>query len=159
MIPPRIDFVVYGLPAPQGSKRFMGVHGGRGVLVESSKRVKPWREDVRQAAMAAMARRCAEEVAMGEIRATLLPLDAPLRVCMTFTLPKPASAPKRRKTWPMRTPDLSKLVRSTEDALTSAGLWRDDARVVECLARKVYPLEHPDALPSPGVRIRVEVIS
>lgn len=29
--------------------------------------------------------------------------------------------------------------RSTEDALTDAGIWRDDVRVVECRAAKRYP--------------------
>lgn len=35
-------FAVFGLPAPQGSKR----HVGEGRMVESSKRVKPWRRQV-----------------------------------------------------------------------------------------------------------------
>lgn len=43
-----ITFVAYGYPAPQGSKR----HLGRGILVESSLHVKPWRQDVKQAAIA-----------------------------------------------------------------------------------------------------------
>lgn len=33
-----IGFHVIGLPAPQGSKK----HVGHGVMVESSKKVKPW---------------------------------------------------------------------------------------------------------------------
>lgn len=135
--------VVYGLPAPQGSKRFLGVRGGKGVLVESSKRVKPWRELVWAAGVNAR---------QGE------PLDGPLRCRMVFTLPKPVSAPKRRQTWPCKTPDLSKLVRSTEDALTDAGVWRDDARVVECAAAKRYPGEGADALDAPGVVIEIEPI-
>ena len=85
-----------------------------------------------------------------------LPLDGPLVVSMVFTMPKPASAPKRRTTWPDKKPDLSKLVRSTEDALTDAGLWVDDARVVEySRLAKVFPGEDPQALASPGVRITV----
>ena len=48
-----IQIIAYGLPAPQGSKRFVGMHGGRGVMVESSRRVKPWREIVHAAALAA----------------------------------------------------------------------------------------------------------
>jgi crossover junction endodeoxyribonuclease RusA len=43
-----LTFVAYGRPSPQGSKR----HVGRGVLVESSVHVKPWRQDVKQAAIA-----------------------------------------------------------------------------------------------------------
>lgn len=138
-----IEIVVYGIPGPQGSKRFVGVSkAGRGVMVESSKRVKPWREAVHAAALA--------------VRNGADPLDCPLSVRMIFTMPKPASAPKRRRTWPMRTPDLSKLIRSTEDALTTSGLWRDDARVVEYQrAAKVFPGEDPEALEAPGVRITI----
>ena len=140
-----LRIVVYGRPAPQGSKSFMGLSKktGRAILAESSKAVKPWRELVWAAAVA---------VRHGP------PLDEPIRVRMTFTLPKPASAPKRRKTWPMRVPDLSKLIRSTEDALTQAGIWVDDARVVECIAAKRYPNEGPDALDSPGAVIEIEII-
>ena len=45
-----LHFTVHGLPAAQGSKR----HVGRGVMVESSKRVKPWRQDVVAAALRAI---------------------------------------------------------------------------------------------------------
>ena len=130
---------VYGIPGPQGSKR----HVGNGVMVESSKKVKPWREAVHAAALA--------------LRNGAPPLDGPIMARMVFTLPKPVSAPKRRRTYPCRLPDLSKLVRSTEDALTTAGIWRDDARVVEYTRlAKVYPGEDPEALEAPGVRIVVE---
>lgn len=136
-----IVITVYGTPGPQGSKR----HVGNGVMIESSKKVKPWREAVHAAAL--------------EVRAGRLPIDAPILVRMVFTMPKPASAPKRKRTWPMRTPDLSKLARSTEDALTSAGIWRDDARVVEyARLAKVFPGEDPESLEAPGVRIELTVI-
>ena len=136
-------------------------------MVESSKKVKPWREDVRAAVLAAIARaEVMTDVADGKphrglragIRFFPMPLDQPLRVRMIFTLPKPSSAPKRKRTWPMRTPDLSKLIRSTEDAITTAGFWADDARVVECTAAKRYPGEGEDALDSPGCVIYVEVL-
>lgn len=135
-----IEIVVYGSPAPQGSKR----HVGKGVMVESSKKLKPWRDDVKNAA---------EMWLTHNDRPA--PLDAPLVVRMVFTLSKPASAPKTRRR-PDRMPDLSKLIRSTEDALTAAGIWRDDARVVEyARAAKVYPGEDPEALDRPGVRITI----
>lgn len=140
-----VGFVAYGLPGPQGSKRFVGRSAtGRGIMVESSAKVKPWRQDVRFSALQA-----------AEAAALAGPIEGPLRVSMTFTLPKPASAPKRRTTWPDRKPDLSKLIRSTEDAITDAGLWRDDARVVECIAAKRYPNEGADALDRPGVVVKV----
>ena len=137
--------VVYGVPGPQGSKRFVGKsRSGRGIMIESSAKVKPWREAVKWAAIA--------------VRGDQEPLDGPLRVRMTFTMPKPASAPKRRRTWPDKKPDGSKLQRSTEDALTDAGVWTDDARVVEWYGAKRYPGEGDDALDAPGCVIVVEHI-
>ena len=43
----KIFIPVRGLPAPQGSKR----HIGHGIMIENSKKVKPWRQDVRAAAI------------------------------------------------------------------------------------------------------------
>ncbi|WP_345784476.1 hypothetical protein [Stenotrophomonas chelatiphaga] len=77
-------------------------------------------------------------------------------VRMTFTLRKPLSAPKRRVVFPSKLPDLSKLVRSTEDALTDAGIWRDDARVIECTSAKRCPGEGVDAHDAPGCVIELE---
>jgi len=138
-----MKIVVYGTPAPQGSKRFVGFKGGKGMMIESSKKVRPWRQDVKAAAIEAM--NCGEKGISG-----------PVRVRMVFTLPKPKSAPKRKKSWPDRKPDLSKLVRSTEDALTESGVWEDDARVVLCISRKVFPGEGSDSLAIPGAVIYIE---
>jgi Holliday junction resolvase RusA-like endonuclease len=139
-----MKIVVFGTPAPQGSKKFVGRGGGFGQLVESSKKVKPWRQDVKAAAIEAM-----NGAGNGII--------GPVRAKMIFTMPKPKSAPKRRKSWPDRKPDLSKLVRSTEDALSEAGVWEDDARVVNYTSlRKVFPGEGSDSLAVPGVVIYIE---
>lgn len=133
-----LRIIAYGRPAPQGSKR----HVGRGIMVESSKYVRPWRQCVQAAAV--------------EVRNGSAPLDGPLLVRMVFTVPKPKSAPKTRTTWPDRMPDLSKLCRATEDALTDAGVWADDARVVGYgRLAKVYPGEDPEALEAPGVRVEI----
>lgn len=146
----RIALVVYGSPAPQGSKKFLGTFTGRdgrthAKLGESSAKVKPWRQDVKAAAE--------------ELRGTSCPIDGPLVVRMVFTVPKPASSPKRRRVYPMRKPDISKLARSTEDALVDSGLIADDARIVEySRLAKVFPGEDRDALASPGVRIEIELL-
>lgn len=140
--------VVYGWPAPQGSKRFVGLAKGtgRGIMIESSKKVKPWRRDVADAA---------REVRNGEP-----PIDGSLVLRMTFTVPKPASAPKRRRIYPNKKPDVSKLARSTEDALVEAGLIADDARIVGYdKLWKTYPNEDIDALESPGVKIEIKQIA
>lgn len=133
------DFRVYGTPAPQGSKR----HVGHGRMIESSKAVKPWREAVRWSAIEAMREQ-------GITR----PLDGPLAARIVFALRRPGSAAKR--VHPDRKPDLSKLVRSTEDALTDAGLIADDARIVQFDGvAKVYASEALGAMRSPGAIIHV----
>ncbi|GGQ83443.1 RusA family crossover junction endodeoxyribonuclease [Streptomyces flaveolus] len=143
---PDLEFTVQHRPAPQGSKRHVG--GGR--LLEQSKRVKPWRDAVDAAARAAMNARWLE--GRGEES-----LDGPLSLEVVFTVRKPASAPKTRITWPTTrdSGDLDKLLRSTFDALTTAGAIADDSRIVEVSARKVHPGEGLDALETPGAVIRV----
>lgn len=139
------DFIlikVAGTPAPQGSKRgFRNQHTGRIQMVESSTAVQPWRQDVKHAALMA-------------VGPDWTPLTGPLSVHMRFMLPRPKghwrtgrnagllrdSAPA----FPHGRPDLSKLARSTEDALTGV-VWADDAQVVSELLEKVYPV--PDTLP------------
>jgi len=132
-----VGFYVIGTPAPQGSKRAFVVKG-RPVLAESSKAVRPWREAVKAAAY--------------EVR-PLGPLDGPLELRVAFTLPRPKSAPKRR-TAPDTRPDLDKLLRSTCDAIGEAGIWVDDARVVNVVAGKVWPGGFC-ALPVPGAVVAV----
>lgn len=153
---PALSFTVRGTPAPQGSKRGYVVND-RAVMVESSKKVKPWREAVKHAALDYLDRNPAR----------LAPCDA-LMLTVVYTLPRPKShyrtgrnahllrehAPK----WPTGKPDRDKLDRSTSDALTDAGIWRDDAQVVVCLSVKTYPDVHPKALPTPGAYIRIIVL-
>lgn len=123
------SFTVLGTPAPQGSKR----HVGRGVMIESSKKVRPWREAVKASAPAGPC------------------LDGPIAVRMVFTVARPKSA-RRAEQVPYRTPDLSKLARATEDAITEAGLWADDARVAEYVRlAKAWPGFDSEALHVPGV--------
>jgi len=140
-----MTITVFGMPAPAGSKRYVGTSkAGRGILIESSAKVNPWRQDVKAAAIA--------------FQCDVL-LEGPLEIRMTFTLPKPQSRRKKYRTWPDRKPDLSKLVRSTEDALTDAGVWEDDARIVKCTASKCYPGEGTDALNIPGAVIHIRQVT
>lgn len=140
-----IRFDVIGLPAPQGSKRGFaikrgGKYTGKVAMQESSKKVKPWREAVVWAAR--------------EARNGAPAIDGPVIVRMVFTMPKPK---KPKAAWPDRTPDLSKLARSSEDAITDSGIWVDDARVVEYerLAKVYVGDDDPEALDVPGARIEI----
>jgi len=130
-----LEIKVIGTPAPQGSKR----HVGRGILIESSAKVKPWREAVVWAARESGGK-----------------VPGPVVVDLTFTLQRPKSRPKR-DIWPDRKPDLDKLTRSTLDALTTAGAIEDDARVVGLIVWKTYVgCAWEDALDVPGCVIRLK---
>lgn len=141
--PLALVFYAAGIPAPQGSKRHVG--GGR--MIESSKKVAPWREDVRNSAELAAAEQGWEAP------------EGPVAVDVTFWLPRPKSHPKTRRTWPTTKPDVDKLLRSTCDALTSAGVIADDARIVDLDAHKRYvhpaALRHDHEPAKPGAHITI----
>lgn len=148
------EFDVYGSPAPQGSKRaWVNPKTGRAQMREQlHERIQSWRSDVRDTAL----KYRPEGFQL---------LDGALVVDMVFTFTRPAnqygtgrnsaalkdSAPPR----PKGKPDVSKLARSTEDALTKI-LYKDDALITEYgRLLKVYAGEDRDALASPGARIRI----
>ena len=140
-----IDLVVLGTPAPQGSKR----HVGRGIMVEASKKVTPWRE--------AVVTECQRHGLTGRM------LDIGLDVFLCFYFPRPAghfrangevkgSAPL----FPIKRSvgDIDKLARSTLDGLVQASVIADDSLVANLTARKRYAtLAHPR-----GARIRLTPI-
>lgn len=121
-------FHVAGFPAPQGSKNAYR-RGNKVVLVESSKKVKPWRAAVAQAATQAYLH--------------TEPIDGPVMVEVEFILPRPKSLPKRI-TDMIRKPDLDKLIRSTLDALSGIA-YVDDNRVNLIVASKHYQTPGEDA--------------
>lgn len=112
---------VVGEPAPQGSKR----HVGNGRMVESSRKVAPWRDTV------------AWTVRAEAQRVGWRPVDGPVGVSLRFRLWRPPSVPRAR-VWPHVKPDADKLARSTLDALVTAGVLVDDARVVALHVTKEY---------------------
>ena len=130
---------VAGQPAPQGSKRGFATKGGRVAMVESSKHVKPWRESIRAALV--------DDA--GRPRAVF---DGPVCVELRFIMRRPVSTPKRRRTPPaVKKPDLDKLARAVLDAVSSAGVWRDDSFVTQLSAMKrIAELDE-----TPGVEIAI----
>lgn len=138
--PATLSVFVAGQPAPQGSKRgFVNRHTGKVAMVESSKAVKPWRESVRQALL--------EET--GQPRMTF---DGAVIVELRFIMRRPVSTPKRRTPPAVKKPDLDKLVRAILDAVSSAGVWRDDSHVVQLSAMK--RLAQLDEAPGCEIAIR-----
>lgn len=136
------EWIVYGVPAPQGSKR----HVGNGRMIESSKKVKPWREAVATATVPMV---------------SLIPESEFYYVSLWFMMPRPKSHYRSGRyshllkpdvpRLPGRYPDIDKLCRSTLDALRMGGAYRDDAQVTTLHAFKrfaPYPQE-------PHARIRM----
>ncbi len=125
-----IEVTVLGIPIGQGRITTYG----RGQTVHSNaKTLHPWRQMVAQQV----------RWQMGDDGLTE-PLDGPMVLTATFTMPRPKSAPKSR--WaPDRRPDLSHLVRALEDAIVMGGGVADDSQFVTEVVSKVYP--GPGAIP------------
>ena len=136
-----ISFEVPGVPQPQGStKAFKHRTSGRVVVTSDNARLRPWRDAVCWHARQTLAGRG--------------PLVGPISVALEFRFVRPAGHFGKRGLRPAAPrehvvrPDLDKLARSTLDALSEAGIWRDDAQVVWVRAQKGYG-------EAPGVRIVV----
>jgi Holliday junction resolvase RusA-like endonuclease len=126
-----IAFTVTGNPEPGGSKKAYIVND-RAVVVDANSKVKGWRDQVAAASWAAY---------QGDL------LRGALAVEFTFFQPRPKghfgtgknagvlkdSAPK----YPTTRPDVLKLARAAEDALSKV-LYADDSQIVEERLLKVY---------------------
>lgn len=128
-----ISFLVHGLPVPQGSTRAWVING-KPVITSAAKGLSSWRRLV-----ADVAQRFAPDE----------PWVGPVGIDLHFGVPKPKSAPKARRVWPDKRPDLDKLCRAVLDALTYV-VFADDSQVVEIRATKDYG--------APGVAIEIHRI-
>lgn len=128
------SLIVYGTPAPAGSKRPFkirkgGVETGQVVTVDASRRAAPWKQTIKQQA--------------GEVMQGQELLRVPLAVRFTFYVRRPkghygkhgvrASAPA----FPATKPDVLKLARAVEDALSGI-VYGDDAQIVSEKLFKCY---------------------
>lgn len=142
---------VIGIPAPQGSKR----HVGHGIMIENSKRVKPWRQDVKEAAL---------NYYDGEV------IDQAVEIEIIFMFSRPKShfgTGKNSKKLKPSAPvfvtskgkgDLEKLERSTYDALSESSggsVLKDDSLVVQNRNTKRYCV----AGENPGAKIIIRTLS
>lgn len=179
LVAPVLRFVVYGVPAPQGSKRYAGHRGGKPVLKEQSDGLGPWRDAVRT--VARMATQDWSRRTGSEWKA----LDEEVMVSATVTIPHTAAAQARGDIYATGTPDLDKLQRAIGDALAppplspsdakgmsepmrtkvrsemmrqrrAVSVLHDDSRIVVWeRPKKVYPSTTVDSLGYPGVTIQV----
>lgn len=138
-----IAFTVYGIASGMGSKRaFVPKGWTRPVITDSNRNLKSWQSLVADAASRAISER--PEWAI---------LDGAVRLTIAFYLPRPKSLGKKI-TAHTKKPDCSKLLRSTEDALSGI-VYRDDAQIIEIVAGKFYT----GTTAAPHVNIRIEPVS
>ena len=125
----KIAFIVYSRGAPQGSKKAFSLNQ----IVESSVRVKPFRQDVRFTAL---------EFPLPDG----WPMDAPMRVSYEFNFKRPKSHYTRlgqlvksavQHPTGKNIGDIEKLARAVSDALTGV-VFEDDKQVVEMNLTKSF---------------------
>lgn len=141
-----ITLHIFGIPMPQGSKTgFYNKTTGRVSIVEGRRpkaraEFHSWRDGITNAARDWQTEHGGQPL-----------LDVPVRVDITFWLPRPKSAPKKR-VWPDRVPDVDKLSRAVLDSITGVVIT-NDSRVCELVARKRYAVEC-----APGAKVTIEVL-
>lgn len=116
---------VAGVPVTQGSMRAVPTGGGHSRVTHSNgTKIDIWRRSI----VDAVHRQLGEEISL---------LEGPVCLSAAFRLPRPASLPKRRRTWPTgaRSGDVDKLLRCLGDAITGV-LIDDDARIVDARVTK-----------------------
>lgn len=127
-----LHFTVHGVIAGQGNHRT----NQYGATYETTKNHKPWREAVKGAAEDAI-KAAGWDLAKG-----------PIAVLTVWQYPRPPShygtgrnaevLKPSSPAWPTTKTDLDKLCRATFDAMTDAGVYRDDKLIVMADLTKVW---------------------
>ena len=131
---------VDGRPAPQGSKNAFVIGGKRAVMVEASKHLPAWRNDIILAVKQ-----------MFNDTQDVTKFVEPVKLKVTFYIERPKQP--KHKVYPGGKPDLDHYIRAVGDALTIGGLIADDALIVKILAEKVWCGEN--TRPEPGATIEL----
>jgi Holliday junction resolvase RusA-like endonuclease len=151
-LPLHVSFFVPGVPAPGGSKKgFFNPKLNRVLMTPASKKTKPWMAQVSAFAMEAV------QKGKGTV------LTGAVLLWIEFRMPRPQNhfrtgqhegeLKPNAPHFCTKKPDLTKLVRSTEDACTGI-VWGDDSQVVIQNVSKVYC----DPGQTPGAQIGVYLL-
>lgn len=119
-----IQFTVLGNPQPQGSTRaFIPKGWNRAIITSDNPKNKSWRQETASQAINAMNGR---EMFMGAVE-----------LVADFYFDRPTS--KKKALHKITKPDVSKLARSVEDAMTGI-VYKDDSQIVSETVRKHFGL-------------------
>lgn len=118
-----LRIIAHGTPASQGSKNSYGKN-----LVESDKQLPAWRAAVKAAAKQAAG-------------PNWQPVDAPVKITGEIWIRKPRTT--KFQDHPAGPKDADKLIRAIGDALESAGILTNDARICHWDIKKVWATDMP----------------
>ena len=117
-----VTFRVVGIAQPKGSTRaFVPKGWTRPIITTDNPKSKGWQQLVAEQAQSV----ASDGMFLG-----------PVMLSVVFHLPRPQSLPRSVRHH-VKKPDVSKLARSLEDALTGV-LYRDDAQIVRLNVAKLY---------------------
>lgn len=134
---------VPGVPQSAGSKDAIPLPDGRIIVKDTNPNARPWKDRIIHEA----------RLVLGSMPA----LGGPIFLAVELRMPRPKSHFNKKGLRPNAPryhtvrPDATKCVRALEDALTEAGVWRDDAQVAVQKVSKCYAEQ-------PGATIRVSAI-
>jgi Holliday junction resolvase RusA-like endonuclease len=112
------EYHIIGTAIPQGSKAVSRA----GFLYESNKNLKGWRKHATETLIA---------------QHHIDPIEGAIAVRINVKLSRPKTVTRKHMTVK---PDVDKLARAILDSATDAGIWKDDAQVVDLRITKDYTL-------------------
>ena len=132
----KIEFTISGKPAPAGSYRPVPIRGGGSRIIDTNPRTKPWQAKVQDRAMDYMQENKLDKIAGGVVVVSEF----------YFLRPKYHYHTGRKKGGCLKSdaphnyehivrPDVSKLARAIEDAMTGV-VYVDDSQIVRHVATK-----------------------
>lgn len=124
-----ISFDIAGIPFAQPRPRIT-IKNGRAWAYHAHK-VETWKETV-------------QLITISELGSISRPardrlIHCPVALTVIFRLPRPKSLPKKA-VYHLKRPDIDNLCKSTVDAMTRAGAWKDDSQIFLLSATKLYAL-------------------
>jgi Holliday junction resolvase RusA-like endonuclease len=147
---------VYGKPITQGSK----IRTRWAMRDSNGETLSPWRDNVRSAAVNTLI--AAQVVGLADVSFNTDPVN--VNIYFTFARPNSHYGTGRNKAFIKASAppfpsshnigDIDKLARACLDALTDAGIWKDDSQVVLLTASKTWVGDH-SGLDRPGAVINV----
>lgn len=133
----KFSFIINGIPKPAGSKTaYRNRYTGRVAVVDACRKSGEWKKSVAYQVI----NRWKEN-----------PYDGPIILEVSFYMPRPRNHYRKNGTLKENVnrycdirPDLTKLMRCLEDALTGI-IWRDDSLIVRQTAEKKWADSGPGA--------------